>query len=121
MSVNTKTSLKSFSISEVLDRSNLKLTPSGSLHVEHDGFDKLTLGYINKYVPALKRMVICDYTRHPDGWQIEKDMPERAFFVKNGGLVDSCLFSNETQACLFVHRVNRGENPLTAMVAAMQS
>ena len=113
--------MTSFSISEVLDRTNLKLTPDGRLHVEHDGFDKLTLSYINKYVPALKRMVICDYTQHPDGWQIEKDMTERAFLVRNGRLVDSCLFYNETQARLFVRSVNRGENPLTAMLAAMQS
>jgi len=105
-----------------LPKIRLELLDTGRLHVIHDaGLSDRALDNLNKYVPALKRMVRCDYTRHADGWQIEKDMPERAFLVKNGGLVDSCLFPSAAQALAFVRRVNRGETPHNAMTAAMQS
>jgi hypothetical protein len=67
---------------------------------------------IRHHLPALKRLVSCDYTHHPEGWSAEPDMPNRAVLVRNGRLIDSCLFRTITGALELIRRVTNGE-PLT--------
>ena len=67
---------------------------------------------IRANLPALKRLVSSNYTKHPEGWQVDPDIPERAFLVRNGRLIDSCLFHTTTGALELIRRLAVGE-PLT--------
>jgi len=67
---------------------------------------------IRANLPTLKRLVSCDYSQHPEGWSAEPDMPNRAVLVRNGRLIDSCLFHTTTGAKELVRRLAVGE-PLT--------
>lgn len=64
---------------------------------------------IRANLPTLKRLVSCDYTQHPEGWSVEPDMPNRAVHVRNGRLLDSCLFHTTTGALELIRRVTNGE------------
>jgi len=73
---------------------------------------------IRRHLPALKRLVSTDYTRHPEGWSVCKDMPNRAVHVRRGRLLDSCLFRTADGARDFIRRVTRAEPLSLAFQAA---
>jgi len=67
---------------------------------------------IRAHLPALKRLVSCDYTQHHEGWSVEPDMPNRVVLVRQGRLLDSCIFRTNEGALELIRRVTNGE-PLT--------
>jgi len=67
---------------------------------------------IRAHLPTLKRLVSCDYTHHPEGWSAEPDMPNRVVLVRQGRLLDSCIFRTTTGALELIRRLAVGE-PLT--------
>jgi len=67
---------------------------------------------IRHHLPTLKRLVSCDYTHHPEGWSADPDMPNRAVLVRQGRLLDSCIFRTPEGVRDFIRRVTNGE-PLT--------
>ena len=67
---------------------------------------------IRANLPALKRLVSYDYAQHPEGWSQDADMPERAVHVRQGHLIDSCLFHTTEGALELIRRIALGE-PLT--------
>ncbi len=72
---------------------------------------------IRAHLPTLKRLVSADYTQHPEGWQLDPDIPSRAVHVRQGRLLDSCLFRTAEGALELIRRVGHGE-PLTLAFAA---
>lgn len=73
---------------------------------------------IRAHLPALKRLVSCNFTQHPDGWSQDPDMLNRVALVRRGHLIDSCLFRTAGGAVSFLHRVSIGEPPGLAFIAA---
>jgi len=73
---------------------------------------------IRAHLPTLKRLVSCDYTQHLDGWSVDPDMPNRAVHVRQGRLLDSCLFRTTTGAVELVRRLALGEPQTLAFYAA---
>jgi hypothetical protein len=67
---------------------------------------------IRAHLPTLKRLVSCDYTQHPEGWSVEPDMPNRVVLVRQGRLLDSCIFRTNEGAPELIRRLAVGE-PLT--------
>jgi len=67
---------------------------------------------IRAHLPTLKRLVSCDYSQHPEGWSVEPDMPTRAVHIRQGHLLDSCIFRTHEGAIELIRRVTNGE-PLT--------
>jgi len=72
---------------------------------------------IRANLPALKRLVSCDYSQHPEGWSVEPDMPTRAVHIRQGHLLDSCIFRTHEGAIELIRRVTNGE-PLNIAFSA---
>jgi len=73
---------------------------------------------IRHHLPALKRLVSCDYTHHPEGWSAEPDIPNRVVLVRQGRLLDSCLLRTTTGALELLRRLALGEPQTLAFHAA---
>jgi len=105
-----------------MKKATLKITKNDMLElVVSKPLNESESDFVRARIPGLKRLVKCDYSGYPDGWQIDPALPERAFLVRNGGLVDSCIFESAEQARSFIRRLKRGESPHVAMSASMQS
>lgn len=73
---------------------------------------------IRANLPALKRLCSPDHSDYAEGWSLTPDIPNRAALVRNGRLLDSCLFRTAGGAENFLHRVQSGEPPNLAFSAA---
>jgi len=67
---------------------------------------------IRHHLPMMKRLVSCDYTQHPEGWSQCHAMETRVVLVRQGRLLDSCIFRTNEGALELIRRVTNGE-PLT--------
>jgi len=73
---------------------------------------------IRHHLPQLKKLVSADYGEYPEGWSQCQALPTRAVHVRQGRLLDSCLFRTSGGAENFLHRVQSGEPPSLAFSAA---
>jgi len=94
-----------------LKEGRLHVTPSKALTTA----DKHA---ISANLPALKHLLAYEYTMYAEGWQQCHAIPERAVHVRQGYLLDSCLFRTPEGARDFVRRARSGEPTNLAFSAA---
>jgi len=88
-----------------MKKATLKITQNDMLElVVSKPLSESESDFVRARIPGLKRMVKCDYSGYPDGWQIDPALPERAFLVSSGGLFDSCLFNSAFEAQAFLNQ-----------------
>ena len=64
---------------------------------------------IREHAPTMKRLVNTDYSDYSDGWHVDPDdpgIPSRAFMVRNGRIIDSCIFHTGEGALELIRRTD---------------
>jgi len=88
-----------------MKKATLKITKNDMLElVVSKPLSESESDFVRARIPGLKRLVKCDYSGYPDGWQIDPALPERVFLISNGGLLDSCLFNSASEAQAFLNQ-----------------
>jgi len=72
---------------------------------------------IRHHLPQLKKLVSADYGEYPEGWSQCQALPTRAVHVRQGRLLDSCIFRTNEGALELIRRLAVGE-PLSLAFSA---